>query len=109
MPRSFEQTLLGALESVPDGFVYYDADDRLVICNQQYRDLYALSEEAIQPGTTFKEILLTGLRNGQYPEAQGNEGAWLDDRLRAHEACGDPIEQKLADGRWLRVEERRTK
>lgn len=103
-----EKSLLDALECVPDGFVYYDADDRLVICNQTYRDIYGLSKDAIQLGMTFESILRKGLENGQYPEAKGREEDWLAERLARHHACGAPIEQKLPGGRWLRIEERRT-
>lgn len=80
----------------------------MVLCNQRYREIYALSEDAIQPGMTFEEILRAGLAKGQYPEAEGKEDEWLADRLRLHLACGAPIEQQLPDGRWLRIEERRT-
>lgn len=105
---NLERSLLDALECVPDGFVYYDKEDRLVICNQTYRDFYALSVDAIQPGMTFESILRLGLQQGQYPEAEGREEEWLKERLSNHQKCGAPIEQQLPDGRWLRIEERRT-
>ena len=38
--------LVTAVEALPDGFVLFDADDRLVLCNQRYLDFYAKSAVA---------------------------------------------------------------
>jgi PAS domain-containing protein len=40
-----EARLSDAIESIPDGFVLYDAEDRLITCNQAYRDLYCPSSK----------------------------------------------------------------
>jgi CheY-like chemotaxis protein len=46
---------------------------------------------------------------GDYPEARGREDAWLADRLdKLRNPTGERHEQRLADGRWLMIEERRT-
>ena len=92
-----------AVETVPDGFVLYDSDDRLVICNQRYREIYAASAPAMITGATFEEIMRYGLERGQYVDAIGREEAWLEERLAAHRGGGDEIEERLADGTWLRV------
>jgi len=97
-----------AVEAIPDGFVLYDHDDRLVMCNDRYRDFYAESAPAMQPGTGFEEILRFGLDNGQYPEAIGREEEWISERLNRHHSPEGMIEQRLADGRWLRILEERT-
>lgn len=108
--RGSDQTdmlrLQSAIEALPDGFVVFDAEDRLVTCNEQYRRFYAVSRDAITPGTTFTNILQAGLRSGQYQEAIGREEAWLEERLDRHQNLdGKPIEQQISDGRWLRVVE----
>lgn len=104
-----ERRFLDAMESVPNGFVLYDKDDRLVICNKRYREIYADSADYIVPGATFEEIIRKGVENGQYPDAVGNEEAWIAERLEMHRNPGDhPIEQHLPGDRWLRVQERRT-
>ncbi|MBV7395461.1 response regulator [Mameliella sediminis] len=98
-----------AVEEMPDGFVMYDDEDRLLMCNQQYKDIYAKSAPAMQRGTTFEEILRYGLDRGQYAEAVGREEEWLDQRLTAHRNSETELEQQLEDGRWLRVYERVTR
>ena len=81
-----------AIEELPDGFVLYDADDRLLMCNGVYRDIYAASAAAIRPGATFEDILRHGLDRGQYVDAIGREDAWLEERLEAHRRAAHEIE-----------------
>ena len=98
-----------AVEELPDGFVLYDSNDRLIMCNDTYIGYYAASAPAIKPGATFEEILRYGLQHGQYSEAIGNEDAWLEERLAVHRTATQELEQQLDDGRWLRVYERETR
>ena len=97
-----------AINTLSDGFVLYDADDRLVICNETYRNFYPESAPAMQPGTTFEEILRFGLRHRQYADGIGREEEWLKERMYQHQTMRAPIEQKLSNGRWLRIVERQT-
>ena len=99
--------LRDAVEALQDGFALYDAEDRLVLVNRRYRELYAISAPAILPGARFEDILRYGARHGQYPDAVGAEEAWLRDRL-AQRVRGGPFVQELADGTVLQIEERRT-
>lgn len=101
-------SLQNAIETLPDGFVLFDKDDRLVVCNSRYRETYALSADAMTPGNNFEAIVQYGLDRGQYADAIGREQEWLAERLLWHERADQAIEQKLADGRWLRVVERKT-
>ena len=34
----------------------FDANTRLIVCNQRYLDMYGLSRDIVKPGTTFEEI-----------------------------------------------------
>ncbi|MBL4613960.1 MAG: PAS domain S-box protein, partial [Magnetovibrio sp.] len=100
--------LIDAIESLPDAFVLYDQNDRLVLCNAKYREFYIESADVIKEGATFEAIVREGLKHGQYADALGDEDAWLERRLAAHHDPDDFIEQQLNDGRWLRIEERKT-
>jgi PAS domain-containing protein len=51
------RVLENAIEAMSDGFVMFDADDRLVICNRRYRELYAVSAPLIRPGARFEDII----------------------------------------------------
>ena len=100
--------LVTAVEALPDGFVLFDADDRLVLCNQRYLDFYAKSAVAMAAGESFEAILRYGLRHGQYPEAKGREDEWRVARMAAHQGADTTVEQQLDGGRWLRIIERLT-
>lgn len=101
-------TLEAAVSALQDGFVLYDAHDRLVICNDRYREIYPRSASAIVPGATYQDILRAGLLYGEYSDAVGHEEAWLADRIERHRAPYSEFEQKLSNGTWLRVFEKAT-
>lgn len=95
-------------EALCEGFVLYDASDRLVLCNERYREIYAISSDAFVQGNSFEDIIRTGVERGQYPEAIGKESEWTAHRLWQHRNPSGPIEQRLPDGRWLRIVEYKT-
>lgn len=103
-----ERVLHSAIEAIGEGFSVYDSEDRLAWCNEQYRQLYPVSNPAFLSGKTFEEIVRYGVEHGQYPEADGDPEAWIRERLALHRQNVSKLVQKLPDGRWLDVRERRT-
>ena len=106
--QAARQSLVSAIETLPDGFVLYDADDRLVICNERYREIYAKSAPAIVQGARFEDIARYGLEHGEYADAEGREEEWLENRMAAHRSLEGGLDQQLANGHWIRIVERRT-
>lgn len=100
--------LVQALESISDGFVLYDSDDRLVLANSRYRRLFDGGTDIIVPGARFEDVLRHTAVNSIYGVPPENLESWMEQRLRLHEVGGDSVEAQLADGRWLRIEERIT-
>lgn len=103
-----EQRLIDAVDALPDGLVFYDEEDRLVLCNQRYKEIYSESADLIVPGARFEDIIRGGVERGQYPEALGIEEEWIRERVTIHQNPGEPIEQELPGDRWLRIQEGRT-
>ena len=103
-----EGYLQDAIAALPDGFVLYDKQDRLVICNEKYREIYAESAAVIKPGMTFESIIRYGVEHGQYPAALEDPERWIEQRMDFHYHPSSPIEQQLSNGRWLRVFEQTT-
>jgi signal transduction histidine kinase/CheY-like chemotaxis protein len=101
-------TLRTAIDAIDEAFVVFDENDRLVFCNEKYRAFYPLSAQLIQPGISFEQIIRHGAERGQYPEAQGRIDAWVKERMAVHHSGDTTLEQRLEDGRWLRIVERRT-
>ncbi|WP_149541159.1 PAS-domain containing protein [Siccirubricoccus phaeus] len=101
--------LESAIETMPDGFVMYDATDRLVICNQRFRDLYAISAPFILPGAHFEDIMREGARRGQYPQVATADIEEFVAEMAAWRRGNHPsMERLLPDGRWIMVTERST-
>ena len=47
-------TLLAAVTALPDGFALFDAQGRLVLCNDRYKALHPRSNDALAPGATYE-------------------------------------------------------
>jgi PAS domain S-box-containing protein len=105
--RELEALLRDAIESISEGFVIYDADDRLVLCNEAFQKLYPNSAERMVPGMRYEDILRgAAYDNRTMPREDAEE--WLAQRLRQHRELKEPVELQLEDGRWLFISERRT-
>ena len=104
-----EQRLAEAIESISEGFVCYDGEDRLVICNSCYRDLlYPGLDIDLTVGTTFESIIRRAAERGYVTDALGRVEEWVVERMRQHRNPGEPQVQRRADGHWVMVSERRT-
>ena len=103
-----QMRIWAAVEAIPDGFVLYDREDRLLTCNQRYREIYASSAPAMVPGAKFEDILRHGLAQGQHLDAVGREDDWLAERMEQHRNPVALHEQQLSDGRWLRAHDHPT-
>jgi signal transduction histidine kinase/CheY-like chemotaxis protein len=104
----WRSTLENALESMSDGFVMFGPDDRLIACNQRYKEFYAISAPFIKAGAAFRDIMREGARRGQYPQAVGDLEAFIDEMDAWRHANNPPIERLLPDGRWVLITERST-
>ncbi len=100
---------MAAIEAIPDGFVVFDHNDRLVMCNRAFREHFGDTGLCIRPGISFADMLREGLRAGRYTDALGREEAWLEERLDRRAAAAEhTFEQQLSDGRWVRLVELKT-
>ena len=97
-----------AIDAMPDGLAFYDSHDRLVIWNARYAEINPEIADILTQGATFREIVQTGIDRGHYPEAEGREAEWLDERMTARSRLSCAMEQKTSDDRWLKVQDRRT-
>ena len=92
--------LRDAIETIPEAFVLWDAEDRLVLCNSHFQRLHKLPDSAVTPGTSYETVIEVG----KMPEV----------RTRLHDAGTQApgartFEAQLDDGSWLHISERRTK
>ncbi len=108
--RESEAQLVDAIESISEGFALFDAEDRLVLYNTKYKEMYPTSRHLkLVPGTRFEDIIRASAEKGLHASAIGRVEEWVRERLEQHYNPRGAVEQRLSDGRWLRVTERRTR
>lgn len=105
--KQAEERLQDAIETISDGFAYYDANERLVLANSRYI-VNDKAREAIFPGARFEDIIRFGVENGLYPASEGREEEWIAERLAQFRNPKGILEQQQADGRWMQISERKT-
>lgn len=104
----FMQTVVhDALDSISEGFVLFNADGQLLICNERYRQAYPNIADLLTPGASFADILRAAAERGGY-EGEGDLGAWVEQRLKRHLRHSAPVDGLLSDGRWYRISEHAT-
>jgi signal transduction histidine kinase/PAS domain-containing protein len=106
--------LMEAIESISEGFILFDRDDALVLCNSRFIEFWSGDRdirdirEVMRPGISFRELSRWTVENGLVANLDGDPEAWLRDRLYRHSNPSDPIVVQLATGRWLQIRERQT-
>jgi diguanylate cyclase (GGDEF)-like protein/PAS domain S-box-containing protein len=100
-------TLESAIEAMPDGFVMWDAADRLVTCNERFREIYAESRELMLPGVTFEALVRGGAERGQYPQCEDID-RFVAESVTWRATGGKALERLLPNGSWMLVSERPT-
>lgn len=103
-----KRLLDNAIESMSDGFVMFDHNDRLIACNSIYRSFYKESQDFIKVGALFDDILREGAKIGQYPQAGQDVETFVRESKVYHLGNFPPMERLLPDGRWVLITERRT-
>ena len=99
--------MMHALDVMADGFALYDANDRLVVYNQNYLKTKPNVEDVIIPGASFESVLRTCIERGTYVTNGMDAETYFNQRMHYHRNPGAPYEVHLADGRWVLVSEKR--
>ncbi|KHK93093.1 diguanylate cyclase [Novosphingobium malaysiense] len=102
-----EKRLREAIEALPQGIVFLDENDRYILWNKRYSEIYERSADLLAPGVRLADTLRVGVERGDYPEAIGREESWIADRMKRLHQPGVRHEQWLANGRCIMIEERK--
>ncbi len=100
--------LTDAIEAIPAGFVLFDAEERLVMCNGRYREIYPALADVMTPCATLGELTRLGVERGQFDTGEQEAADWVADQLARQRQSLAKYERKLPDGRWIALEDRRT-
>jgi diguanylate cyclase (GGDEF)-like protein/PAS domain S-box-containing protein len=106
--RKSHERLREAIDILPQGIVFLNAEGRYILWNKKYAEIYSRSSDLFKPGARLQDTIRIGVERGDYPEAIGREEEWIAERLARLYQPGKRHEQLLADGRCILIEERLT-
>src|SRR5258708_9709077 len=106
--RKSHERLREAIDILPQGIVFLDAEGRYILWNKKYAEIYNRSSDLFEPGARLEDTIRVGVERGDYPEAIGREEEWIAERLEKLYHPGERHEQILGDGRVILIEERLT-
>lgn len=106
--RVAHERLLAAIEVIPEGLAIFDTEDRYVLWNKRYAEIYGHYGFEFKVGMRYEDTLRTRVFLGTFPEAVGGEEPWLRERLAFRRQPVYTHERPMPGGRWLRIEDRRT-
>ncbi|NEX48520.1 PAS domain-containing hybrid sensor histidine kinase/response regulator [Pseudotabrizicola algicola] len=99
--------LYDAIETLPDGVLIWDANERLVFANSAYKRMYPEAAPHLVPGVAQVDLLRMGLELKAFPEAFGREEEWFQEQLERYRNPNTD-EVMRADDRWIRRVDLRT-
>src|SRR6201985_3827411 len=106
--RKSHERLRQAIDLLPQGIVFLDAEGRYILWNKKYAGIYSRSSDLFHPGARLQDTIRIGVARGDYPEAIGREEEWINERLARLDRPSASHEKKLAHGRVVLIEERKT-
>lgn len=104
-----ETTLRDAIEALSEGFVLFDSNDRLVLHNDKYKELFGSVAHLLTPGVPFTTLLQAQLDAGILDLKPDEIESYIANRLAERRKGTDGKYQYFADGRIVRLSERRTR
>ncbi|MDG2286936.1 MAG: PAS domain S-box protein [Alphaproteobacteria bacterium] len=105
--RFADARLLSALNAIGQPIALFDVDDRLVVCNEIYREILGSKAELVKPGLAFEEIFDLALSQDLYSDRIEDEAEFKRKRLEHHRQPSGPIAVKYRDGRAIELHEQR--
>lgn len=102
-----EKLFRDTFEAMEAGVVLFDAQDRMLLCNDDFRRLYPSVGHRFKKGQTFRDMLELAISAGEVPGAVGNAQEWINERMRQHASPGESLVRLMSDGRWRRLVEQR--
>lgn len=106
--HSERKRLLDATEIFTDGFALYGPDDRLVVCNETFRNAMDDVADIMVPGLKFEDFHRIRAERKTRDDNEVRDEAWIQERLEQHRNPTGPIERRFEDGRLVRIQEFKT-
>ena len=104
--ETLQQRFLDALDSTSEGIALWDAEDRLVLFNENYRQRVEKAVPGLlRKGITFEEFIRKGGTYGLYGLLGDEQENFIQQRLIDHRSPPSSRVHEMSDGQWVQVNE----
>ena len=98
-----------AIAAIEDGFVLYDSDDRMFICNDPFRGQFPGAQHLLQKGLTYEDQARGLARSGLVPNIEGKEEEFVAGLMARRQSDFGVVRVfETSDGRWIRQRDKKT-
>jgi diguanylate cyclase (GGDEF)-like protein len=94
-----------AINNMSQGLCFFDANHRLIVCNDRYVEMYGLPRDRVGPGTPLSEIVDMRLEAGSFPAMSREEYLRWRDKVTISDEPSDSI-LELRNGRTIKIRHR---
>ena len=95
--------LVNAVETMPQGFVLRDSQDRILLCNSNFEEIIHPDRAMVSPGADFRGLIKDAARRGIFGCPDDKLDDFVAERLALNELAAQESEFQLRDGRWMQV------
>ncbi len=99
--RDSRQRLLDSIEAIGDGIIVFDRDDRIVVWNRRYGEIFPEISGFLAPGVRVEELRAKVIDLAQRLTTSRDALSAIERRARPHRRFGEPYNLALASGRTL--------
>jgi PAS domain-containing protein len=94
-----------AINNMSQGLCFFDGQQRLIVCNQRYAEMYRLSIEQVRPGTTLRDIVDHRYASGCMPKMTREAYLAWRDSIAVADKPSNTV-STLQDGRTIAIHHR---
>ena len=99
--RTDNQRMRVAINNMSQGLCMFDGNERLVVCNQRYMEMYQLAADIVKPGCTLQSLLEYRIRTGSFSRDPAEYRLALVGAMAAGTTTSNEVKSK--DGRTIAV------
>jgi PAS domain S-box-containing protein len=104
--RARLEAIVEAVDVLPDGFILFDSDDRLVVCNEAFRTTHSAFAEALRPGARLQDLMRASVATEMDAASDGAVEIDIAAGLaRRKSRLPTARDQQYGNDRWLRLSE----
>jgi signal transduction histidine kinase/DNA-binding response OmpR family regulator/HAMP domain-containing protein len=97
-----------AIETISDGFVLFDPEERILLANSKYREIFPEAAPIVRPGISLREILEAQVKAKRVELGGMSPEQWIEQRLAQHREPEGYVDERRYGDAWVRITKRQT-